>query len=271
MAQNISTPTLNLTKLNVGTGFEQQQAVAAAKQRLAEQLMQQGIAPDENMRSPVQVLGHMAQAWAGKSMQKEALAEQAKVAEALRGKRAELAQQVYSDAASGMSVDQIAANYGHDPMAADIAKPFLDAYAQRLKNNEGLREVNGRIVRTGDVIGQANNDPNKDVFLGPDGQLTINPVKVTASVISQGKPAMGLDAAGKTVPYPTTGQMPGTGPLANAMLSQSGQSNPQPSTAPTPPAGGPKYVQVQTEAQYNMLAPGMTYLDPNGQVRVKGN
>lgn len=57
----------------IPTGYGQQEAEIASKRRLAEAMLQQGLAgPGANARSPFQLLGTLAQAWAGRSGQKDA-------------------------------------------------------------------------------------------------------------------------------------------------------------------------------------------------------
>ena len=274
MGQTFTAPTLNLTKLNVGTGFEQQQAMAAAKQKLAEAMLQKGL-ESEQMVSPLQVLGHLAQSYAGKNLQNQAIGDQAKVAQSLREARQQLGNEVFTKVRAGATPEQIFQEYGANPLVADLIKPQADAYAEGLKGDQGITELNGRFVRKGQAVGQINNDPNHPVLQGQNGELSLNWPYVTSQVAAHGNPLQGLAADGKTVvPYPTTGQMPSMQRLGAAMQNVQNPQTPQqqqPVPQPqAPTADGQKYVQVHTPEQYQMLAPGMTYLDPNGQIRVKG-
>ena len=127
---------------------------------------------------------------------------------------------------AGMTPQQVVQTFGADPMLADDVKPYRDAMARALTEREDLRDFNGRVgVRTGDVMGQFNNDPQKDILMGPDGQMMINPVKATSNALSSG--SLVLDG-----PPVTSAPMPGTERLMTAMA---GQQLPQQPSAMTEP------------------------------------
>lgn len=209
-------PTANLAKISIPTGYEQQQLTAASKRKLADAMLERGLAPDPNMVSWAQVLGHMAQAWAGKSMQKDADKMDADVRSQILGDYNNKRAAFLADSQT-LSPQQLVEKYGNEPLLQNDLKPYADAFASGLKDQGELTNFGGRMVRKGDAVGQYANDPNKMVFVGPNGQTSLNPVAVTAAGISSGN----LTPTGG---YQTTGQMPGAQRLMGAM---SGQSQPQ--------------------------------------------
>lgn len=220
MAGNVVKP-----QLVIPTQYAPQQQSIAQKRKLAEAMLSQGLANDPNMNNWTQVLGKLAQAWAGKSMDKEATKMEGT-----------LNQTIYDDynkrrgdfntQTSGMSPQQVVQTFGADPMLADDVKPYRDAMARALTEREDLRDFGGRVgVRTGDVMGQVNNDPNKDVLIGPDGQMMINPVKATSNALSSG--SLVLEG-----PPATSAPMPGAERLTTAMAGQQPTQQPSAMTEP---------------------------------------
>jgi hypothetical protein len=65
-------PTVNLPKIAIPTGYEQQQRDAATKRRLAEAMLGQGLSPIQNGTNYAQLFGQLAQAYAGKKLNKDA-------------------------------------------------------------------------------------------------------------------------------------------------------------------------------------------------------
>ena len=205
-------------QIAIPTGYEQLQLAAASKRKLAETMLAQGLAPDNNMQSWAQVLGHWAQTWAGKSMQKDADKMDADVASRVMADYQTKRQALQAAVAGGATPQQITEQFGSEPLLAEDIKPYTEAFAAGLKQNGELTNFGGRMVRKGDVVGQYANDPNKMVFANPDGTTQLNPVAVTAAGISSGN----LTPTGG---YQTTGQMPGMRRLIGAM--SGGQLQPQ--------------------------------------------
>lgn len=197
-------PTANLAKITIPTGYEQQQLAAASKRKLADAMLQQGLAPDPNMVSWTQMLGHLAQAWAGKSMQNDADKLDADVRSKILSDYNARRTGFLADSRT-MDPQQLVEKYGNDPMLQNDLKPYEDAFAAGLKQNNELTSFGGRMVRKGDVVGQYANDPNKMIFVEPDGQTRLNPVAVTAAAVSSGNivPTKG---------YAYEGRMPGANP-----------------------------------------------------------
>lgn len=266
-------PTVNLSKITIPTGYEDLQRQAAQKRRLADVMLSQGLAPENNMRSWAQVLGKLGQTWAGKSLGNEATALEKDMQTRLREDYSNAFSELSADVNAQMSPQQIIQKHATNPLLADALKPYQDAMARALTEREDLINFGGRVgVRQGDVMGMADNDPNKMVFQDANGALTINPVAATAAGIQ----------SGALVPeqYAVTGQMPGVGRLAQAM--GGGQA---PSAAPSrgQPYGtfwsvfdleGPQGaiaksqtnpVTVSSPQEALTLPPGTVYITPNGQ------
>lgn len=190
--------------ITIGTGYEEQQRKAASRRKIAEALLAQGLQSNPNMSSWAQVLGQMAQAWAGKSMQRQADTMDADVAGKVREDYNTRRQAFLADI-NNLAPQQVVAKYGNDPYLEDEVKPYREALATALKEREGLGSFGGRMVRRGDVLNQYANDPNDTVFADPNGNLSLNPVKIAGAVASQGLPM--VDERGRQM-YQTTGRLP---------------------------------------------------------------
>lgn len=116
----------------IPTGYEMLDEQVQQKRALAEAMLAQGMTARQDYRSPFQVLGQLAQAWAGKSMQNDANRMQA---EALQKRLADFAaarQSLSADLQSGATPEQIYTKYGTNPLLADAIKPIVDAYGEGL-------------------------------------------------------------------------------------------------------------------------------------------
>lgn len=209
--------------ITIGTGYEQAQRKAASRRKLAEAMLSQGLEDNPNMTSWAQVLGKAAQAWAGKSMQRQADTMEADVATKIREDYNTRRQGFLADA-QALKPEEVVAKYGNDPLLADEVDPYRKALATALAQREQLTKFGGQMVRQGDVMGRYENDPNESVFVNPDGTMSINPVKIAASVASQGEPL--VDENGNML-YQTTGRLPGTGPAAPAPMPAASASVPE--------------------------------------------
>lgn len=228
-------------QITIPTGYEQLQRAAASKRKLAETMLSQGLAPDNNMQSWAQVLGHWAQTWAGKSMQKDADKMDTDVASKVLQDYQTKRQALQAAVAGGATPQQITEQFGNEPLLAEDLKPYSEAFASGLKQNGELTNFGGRMVRKGDVVGQYANDPNKMVFVNPDGSTQLNPVAVTAAGISSGN----LTPTGG---YQTTGQMPGMGRLVGAMGGQPPAQQPGPQQGPLTAEQGGSLLQEAARA-----------------------
>lgn len=178
------------TPLMIPTGYEGLQQTAAQKRKLADAMLASGMqGPGPNATSWTQLLGSLAQTWAGKSMQNDATKLDAELADKIRSD--------YSQRLAGFNADaktldegQMVEKYQGDSLLADALDPYKDAFAARLKDRgeivkDGMYWKRKGDIKPGDL--QAN-DMNSPVIYGPDGKAVLNPLKITASVASQGFP-----------------------------------------------------------------------------------
>jgi len=132
----------------IPTGYEHVQSSIASKRKIAEALLASRM-PD-NARSWTQVLGNLAEAWAGRNLQKDADKEQAGVEEAIKAEAAKANAAFDADVAAGLPIDTMIQKHGGNRWLEPRMKPFLDAQAAGLKNKQEV------------------GDPKE--MLGPDGK-----------------------------------------------------------------------------------------------------
>ena len=89
----------------IPTGYEGLQSQAATKRKIAESLLASRM-PD-NARSWAQVLGHIAEAWAGKSLQKDADKADEQVRQAQLQANAVVQSGIEADVQSGMTPHEL--------------------------------------------------------------------------------------------------------------------------------------------------------------------
>lgn len=187
------------------------QSQAATKRKIAEALLAAKM-PD-NARSWAQVLGHIAETWAGKSLQKDADKLEQQVREQ-QMQAAAVANQAYeADLAAGMPWSERSRKHG--------ANPFLQ---ERLKlDDHPLENVNGiatdmRGTRPGALLPQS---PSADVLRDPQGNLVVNAAKVASTRAATGLPTDPGNPTG-TFPdinkYAPQGQAPD--PVVGALMGQ---------------------------------------------------
>lgn len=183
MASNVKTPTLRIP-----TGYEGLQRKSESRRKIADAMLQSGLSgPGPNATSWTQLLGSLAQAWAGKSMQRDADKMDAELGEKIRADYTNRLGAFYEDAKT-LPKDQLVQKYQGDPMLTDALEPYKDAWAGKLKSDENLIKDGSYWKREGDIVPgslQAN-DLDKSVIHDKDGNAVVNPVKVTASIASQG-------------------------------------------------------------------------------------
>lgn len=184
MVTQVKTPQIYLP-----TGYEGLQQQAAEKRKLAETMWAKGLAGGQNQVSIAQVLGDLAQMWAGKSLNKDAAKLELDAANRMGEDYRTRYEQFYSDANS-LSPQQMVAKWGSDPMAQNWLKPFEETMTAGMKQDQTLTDWGGQWMRKGDIqVGSYKpNNPNDSVVRGADGNWQVNPVKVTASIASQGIP-----------------------------------------------------------------------------------
>jgi len=202
----------------VPTGYEGLQSQAASKRKIAEALLAQGLAgPGASARSWAQVLGSMAQAWAGKSLQKDADKMDQQVREQQMQANAVLQSGIEADVRSGLTPQELAVKWGGVPGGAERLKQF----DQPLTNVNGTF-INPRNVKEGSLAPQ---DPNALVNVGEDGSRSINIPRVVAGAAAAGMPL--TDAQGKPMPthYPAPGGQPN--PVVGALMGQPNAQAPE--------------------------------------------
>ena len=211
MATTVQTPTLSSVKLVVPTGFEQQQAAAQSKQRLADALMQQGLDNQTPMISPFQALGHWADVLAAKKLGKQATQMQVNVGNQLRQAKQAAGEQFYADLHSGAPLADMMKKYGNNPLVSDDLGPLKAAYQKQLEEDQKITvDPTGYNVRAGQTVGHpAAIDPNKTVYLNPiTQQMEINWPKITADNAAQGLPISGQGSNGQSYAYTTSAPNP---------------------------------------------------------------
>lgn len=212
-------PTINLPKVYLPTGFEREQALAAQKAELAKAMLARGLANDTHMVSPVQVLGHLAQAWAGKSMQNSALNDQVAAGDKMLAAYQGALEGFNKDVTGGLSEGDLVQKYQGNPMLQQALAPHLAAYQHQLEKS----------FDTKDSATSSLHNPQSWVIMGADGQLHLNPLRTTAAIAGAGGNLTGLP---QSMPYEA---------MMGAMQGAQGapQVAPPPDVPPTPAPGGP--------------------------------
>lgn len=131
----------------IPTGYEGLEQSVQRKRKIADALMAQGLqGPGAGARSWAQLLGSLAQTWAGKSIQKDADKEQADI-DAKRQAAVQEANAAFeADMAAGLAPTEMVRKYGSNPWTKDRIKPFEDAMSKGLENQQeygDLTEVLG--------------------------------------------------------------------------------------------------------------------------------
>lgn len=242
--------------LVIPTNYTIPQQKLASRRKLAEAMLGQGLSPDNSMNSWAQVLGKLAQTWAGKSMQTGADKAEGELNQQILDDYNSQRTSFLQDAGT-MDAAGLVGKYGNNPMLEAEVKPYAEAMAAQLKQNQELIQNGGVWARKGDITpGSAvAADPNDSVIPDGKGGFMVNPLKVTSSAIG----------AGTIVPenYPTQMQLPGMGRLATAMAG--GQTQAQPTQAPTAQAISPQAAaQELSKLRPEQLAKFPEFLKNNG-------
>ena len=167
MATNV-----NIPRLVIPTGFENQQIEVDRKRRIADAMLARGLTPQNDMRHWAQLVGQMAQAWAGKSMQRGADRQQQSLNDAISGsyqgklnafrdwegqlKRGEI------------TVDQLVQEFRGDPMLEQALEPYTKAMESRASADQ---RINYRLAidpATGQVVTRGVSDAGT-VTNAPEG------------------------------------------------------------------------------------------------------
>lgn len=154
----------------------------------------------------------------------------------------------------------------------------------------------GRYTRQGQLMGgyAPTEYKGNTIINHKTGMISLNQPAIAGAKLAQGLPAAIEDASGGITPIPQSAYMEGRGPqgqvpqptsqmpmqvvpqqrqLPNPNMIPSGNPldpNLGKSRMPNPFPAGKGYIQPNTQAQYDMLAPGTMYLGSDGQVRMKG-
>jgi hypothetical protein len=181
----VTAPNVQMAKINIPTGYETEQQSIAQKRRLAERMLSLGLAPESNMTSWAQVLGHLAQTWVGHKAERKAdkmeVDLSGRVQEDYTNRRA-----AFFEDAKTMTPQQLTEKYGPDPMLQNEVKPYQEAYGAALKDRQKLTKFNGTIMPQGDAVGKYENDPNKPVLRNADGSFSMNAPYIYAQGMSNG-------------------------------------------------------------------------------------
>jgi hypothetical protein len=182
--------------LIIPTGFEKQQNAAALKHKLAATMLEQGLKSRNDYTSWAQVLGQLAQAWAGKSLETEAGKADADTNAAIQSAY-QARRQAFQNDTKGLNPQAIVEKYGADPMLVEDVKPFLAAFQSGLTRQ--AENYAGKPV-----------DPNALIIPTGNGGFTRNDAAVGAR-----RAAAGFDSSG----YPLDFQLPGMGGPQQAQAS----------------------------------------------------
>lgn len=121
----------------IPTGYEGLQSSVRRKRQIGEALMQQGLAgPGSNVRSWAQVLGSLAQTWAGKSIQKDADKEEASIAEKIKADVAAANQGFEADVQAGLAPELLVQKHGGNPWLKERLDPYEKALTTGLSNKQ---------------------------------------------------------------------------------------------------------------------------------------
>jgi hypothetical protein len=196
------------SKPYIPTGYEGLAEKSRQKRALAEALMKAGLAgPGDQARSYTQLLGSLAQAWAGKRL----LSDADKADEQIRQQQLQAAavanQQIEADASSGMPYRELAIKHGGNPLLQDRLKAF-DHGVERV----GDKFIDPRAIRAGSYVEPSLGD---DLIRNSDGTVSVNKAKAAAKVAQlglpindsvTGRPSLGVynDPTKPTPPNPLT-------------------------------------------------------------------
>lgn len=203
MTGKIAGPTLNIP-----AGHEHQQREITRRNELAQAMLSQGLRQDDNMISPLQVLGHWAQALAGRSMQKDSDKLQNTLDEQVRNDYSSRMEKLIATMTGGGSdPSQAGMTAAIDPILAGtpLGEVAIDRMKQNMTQGDKFTTFGGRHMRQGDIpLGAYDNKPDSQVWVSPEGRAQLNPLIETLTAIK----------AGRQVPgdYPVETQMPGAVP-----------------------------------------------------------
>jgi hypothetical protein len=221
-----------MPKLVIPTGYEDEQVKAERKRRMAEMLYKQGL-NNQNISSWTQVLGDLAQTYAGKRNEDKADKLDQQYRHELLDAYTAARTGLEADRKSGTAPADLVAKYGGNPLLAD--DPTLKAETGAFEADLKPTNFGGRMVRTGDVMNQYEpSKPTDSVIRNPDGSWKENPV-VTSSALHRQGYGMGDPVAQMPDPYAKVAgaMVPQVMPPQGAPMSPP----PMPAAQPNPEAG----------------------------------
>lgn len=168
----------------IPTGYETQSAEVQRRRALAQALMQAGLQSGPK-RSYAEVFGQIAQAWAGKRLQKKADASEVEI-NASRQKDYQAANSDFEADAREMTPEQLVMKYGSNPLLKDRLKPYEGAFEKRLVPD--IANVNGVWVdRNKQTPGSyAPADPSASVLRDGQGNFIPNAAAIASALRRQG-------------------------------------------------------------------------------------
>ena len=175
--------------LVIPTGYEPQQRKIASQRKLADIMAELGLSPQANMTDWTQVLGKLAQTWAGKRLTSKADKAESALDGQISADRAEAVRGFMLRAqAPNANLGELYQEAINNPILSDVAKPWVDAFAKRTAAKENRMEFGGKFVREGDIPDGAINPgkPTDLVRANPDGSLMTNMPAVNAQRIVGG-------------------------------------------------------------------------------------
>lgn len=221
----------------IPTGFETQQALIALRQKLADAMLQQGLTPQEGMRSPLQVLGQWAQTAAGGHLEHQALTSEKQLDDQIRQVYFGAHDQLASDIQAGMPAEQVLAKYGKNPFLADdpLLKGVSAGFSKGQETGQEFGEHNGIFGRNVSFEGQRDTgDPIHDKNLIIGGNIVPNePVIAAEQATSPFNQFPGN--LPRSMPYPSNLGFPATAPGAASTAPGTTPPSATPTAAPTTP------------------------------------
>lgn len=222
-------------RLQLPTGYEEQQAEAARKRKLADAMMQASMRGGP-MTSWAQPLGRIAQAFASTRLNKKADKTDSAWREQMRNTYAQKLTEINQDLQS-MSTEEVVRKWAGDPYVREILDPYQKAMANQLQEANDMVKSGDRWVRRGDIrAGElVGNKMGDKVIYDSEGNATINPVAVNAALAAQGFDTN--PGAPQTMADPRAGmvgmnRLPSLSPEEKSLLSN------LPKVRPAPPPDG---------------------------------
>jgi hypothetical protein len=174
---------IKFPNLQIPTGYEGDLAKVESRRKLADLLMQKGLTDNPNMQSWLQVLAQMGNAYAGRRLERKADNMEGEVRDRISSDYQGKVSAFNADAQT-LTPKELVAKYRGDPLLADMVKPYEGIMEAGMKDEQGITTFNGVAMRKGDTLGKREFNPNDMVIRDEQGNITINPVRLAASMYS---------------------------------------------------------------------------------------